>query len=131
MTKHQVPQFTQSQQQALAALGLPLWRQRIESAPAVPQEKEAEPVAQYFYKVGAWLIVTTMPMPVALPQWLRDLFSLFSKNPETELTELSAASVVSWPHTKRLSFTGSDLVQPSPATKQTTWQTLLASKASS
>lgn len=95
--------FNKSQQKALAALGLPLWKLRASVAEAQENLATENPVAQnseagvsHCYRLGPWLLLFTERLPVKHPQWLVDIALALGQASSSAIAEVPSASKEQW-----------------------------------
>lgn len=87
--------FNSQQESALAALGLPIWRQRESVASIEPSS------ASFCYRLNDWLLVLSQQLPVQRPQWLLDLARTLDVA-ASELAELALRDRDTWPQAQQL-----------------------------
>lgn len=114
MTKLTTSLFNVNQHNALAALGLPIWHKRSNSA---------EQQSNYCYRLGQWLLIASAQLPVSKPQWLADL-ALLLETPLSELAEVSARHIAAWPSHYQLQITLNESSTFSASCKRELWHQL-------
>ncbi|WP_417687080.1 hypothetical protein [Pseudidiomarina gelatinasegens] len=120
MTDRTTPLFNKSQQNALAAIGLPLWRERSINVDVPPRQNE------HCYRLSSWLIVTDSPLPVNRPQWLNDLVHTLDQENSGALAETAASTIENWPK-ERIIYLALEPGNVFPAAaKRETWNQIVS-----
>lgn len=114
MTKSTTSLFNVNQNNALAALGLPLWHKR---SGASNQQLCC------CYRLGQWLLIASEQLSVSKPQWLIDL-ALFLDTPLSELAEVSSRQLAAWPAQYQLHIMLHEGSKLSATCKRELWQHL-------
>ena len=117
MNKSDTSLFNSSQQQALAALGLPLWQKRA--------NETNQTTAESCYRLGQWLIIVSQPLAVSKPQWLSDL-ALVLDTPLASLAEISPRQKADWPSQQQLHVHIDSTGMIEAQCKRDLWQRILA-----
>lgn len=120
MTDRTTPLFNKSQQNALAAIGLPIWRERSNNVDAPRKQYE------HCYRLSNWLIVTDSPLPVNRPQWLNDLVHTLDSENSGALAETAASTIENWPK-ERIIYLALEPGNVLPAAaKRETWNQIVS-----
>jgi len=96
--------FNKSQQEALAALGLPLWQKRANLATENPAVDNSEADVSHCYRLGPWLLSFTDRLPVNHPQWLADFALALGQASSSVIAEVPSTSKEHWDKTFIVTF---------------------------
>lgn len=116
--RKETPLWTRQQQQALAALNLPVWQRKQSEVKTVADNPATKAERTNCYKAGQWLVVTAEPLAVELPLWLRDLVRICSGSAERP-AEVSPSAVSEWAQNFVLKLAKGEL---SAADKKALWK---------
>lgn len=114
----ETPLWSSQQQQALAALNLPMWQRKPSVVKTAEEGAAAQTEQANCYKAGQWLVVTSEPLAVELPLWLSDLVSVCSGSSDRP-AEVSPSAVSKWAQPLVLKLAKD---QPSAADKKALWK---------
>ncbi|OZB05537.1 MAG: hypothetical protein B7X54_05135 [Idiomarina sp. 34-48-12] len=107
--------FNKSQQEALAALGLPLWQKRANLATEKPATDNSDEDVSHCYRLGPWLLLFTAHLPVKHPQWLADFAHALGHASSSVIAEVPSTSKEHWDKAFIVKFSA-DIQDTIPAT---------------